>query len=77
MHKLRSRFISGLEPTQIDHTNENRYYSRQQILLNAKRQIGDLSMRIETEWHITNFGSVDKVGVQIFSEIKQVINKYI
>lgn len=30
-------------------------------------------MRIETEWHVTNFGAVDKVGVQIFSEIKQVI----
>lgn len=74
---MRNKFVTGLEPMTLDFTNEFRFYSRRKTLLNVKCQIGELTRLIDMEWHVTTFGMVDKVGVQIFSEIKQVkIRKY-
>uniref|UniRef100_A0A915D7L3 Uncharacterized protein n=1 Tax=Ditylenchus dipsaci TaxID=166011 RepID=A0A915D7L3_9BILA len=72
LHKIRNKFVEGLEPSGLDHTNEMRYYSRRSTLLSAKRQIGELTRRIDLEWRVGAFGLVDKVGVQIFSEMKQL-----
>ncbi|KAI1729322.1 type I inositol 3,4-bisphosphate 4-phosphatase [Ditylenchus destructor] len=72
LSRIRGKFLSGLETATLDHMNEARYYSRRQTLITAKRQIGELTRRIDTEWHVGAFGKVDKVGVQIFSELKQL-----
>ncbi|VDN39808.1 unnamed protein product [Gongylonema pulchrum] len=60
------------DPKQIDHILDSRFYHRRRILLGAKSTIGDLARRIETDWHIADFGKVDKTGVQLLAEIKQV-----
>lgn len=70
---MRNKFINGLDSLALDFTNEYRFYTRRKTLLNIKRQICELTRRIDVEWHITSFGIIDKVGVQIFSEIKQVL----
>ncbi|VDN36463.1 unnamed protein product [Gongylonema pulchrum] len=60
------------DPKQIDHILDSRFYHRRRILLGAKSTIGDLARRIETDWHIADFGKVDKTGVQLLAEIKQL-----
>lgn len=72
LYRIRNKFVSGLEPTSLDYTNDYRFYARRRMLLHAKRQICELTRRIETEWRVAKFGCVDKVGVEIFSEVKQV-----
>uniref|UniRef100_A0A0M3J6E4 F-box/FBD/LRR-repeat protein n=1 Tax=Anisakis simplex TaxID=6269 RepID=A0A0M3J6E4_ANISI len=64
------RFHGGLS---LDHILDSRFFHRRRVLLDAKATIGALSRRIETDWHIASFGSIDKTGVQLLADIKQVI----
>ncbi|KAK6101402.1 hypothetical protein QQG55_4480 [Brugia pahangi] len=59
-------------PKQIDHILDCRFYRRRRILQAAKYKIGELSRKIETDWHIADFGKVDKTGIQLLAEIKQL-----
>lgn len=59
-------------PKQIDHILDYRFYRRRRVLQAAKCTIGELSRKIETEWHIADFGKVDKTGIQLLADIKQV-----
>lgn len=38
----------------------------------TKRMIGELARRIESDWHIADFGKVDRTGVELLAGIKQV-----
>lgn len=59
-------------PKQVDHILDCRFYRRRRVLQAAKSTIGELSRKIETEWHILDFGKVDKTGIQLMADIKQV-----
>ncbi|MCP9258580.1 hypothetical protein DINM_001605 [Dirofilaria immitis] len=59
-------------PKQVDHILDCRFYQRRRILQAAKCMIGELSSKIETEWHIADFGNVDKTGIQLMADIKQL-----
>uniref|UniRef100_A0A915PT39 PH domain-containing protein n=1 Tax=Setaria digitata TaxID=48799 RepID=A0A915PT39_9BILA len=59
-------------PKQVDHILDCRFYHRRRILQSAKSTIGELSRMIETEWHVTDFGKVDKTGIQLVADIKQL-----
>ncbi|KAL4002408.1 hypothetical protein ACH3XW_3330 [Acanthocheilonema viteae] len=59
-------------PKQIDHILDCRFYRRRRILQAAKCTIGELSRKIETEWHIADYGKVDKTGIQLMADIKQL-----
>uniref|UniRef100_A0A0R3RVL3 PH domain-containing protein n=1 Tax=Elaeophora elaphi TaxID=1147741 RepID=A0A0R3RVL3_9BILA len=59
-------------PKQVDHILDCRFYRRRRILQAAKCTIGELSRKIETEWHIADFGKVDKTGIQLMADIKQL-----
>uniref|UniRef100_A0A914REH7 Uncharacterized protein n=1 Tax=Parascaris equorum TaxID=6256 RepID=A0A914REH7_PAREQ len=56
----------------IDHILDSRFFHRRRVLLEAKSTIGSLSRRIETDWHIVSFGSIDKTGVQLLADVKQL-----
>lgn len=72
LSRLRDQLNSSLEPNSQDHLLETRFFTRRRTLLNAKKMVGDLSRRIENDWTVGEFGKVDKVGVKLFSEVKQV-----
>ena len=61
-----------MDPIKLDHINESRFYARRQILQTAKRRIGDLTRKIENDWHVSSFGVVDKIGLGILAEVTQV-----
>ncbi|VDN05119.1 unnamed protein product [Thelazia callipaeda] len=60
------------DPKQIDYIIDSRFYYRRRILQTAKSTIGELSRRVETDWQIADFGKVDKIGLQLLAEIKQL-----
>uniref|UniRef100_A0A914CBN2 Uncharacterized protein n=1 Tax=Acrobeloides nanus TaxID=290746 RepID=A0A914CBN2_9BILA len=62
----------AMDPIKLDHTNESRFYARRQILQTAKRRIGDLTRKIENDWHVSSFGVVDKIGLGILAEVTQL-----
>uniref|UniRef100_A0A1I7XAR1 t-SNARE coiled-coil homology domain-containing protein n=1 Tax=Heterorhabditis bacteriophora TaxID=37862 RepID=A0A1I7XAR1_HETBA len=67
------RLYSSLD---IDNTyHDNLFWSKRQILLDLKRNIGQISHRLEIEWKIASFGKPDKVCLEIHSGIKQVYER--
>ncbi|VDK73844.1 unnamed protein product [Litomosoides sigmodontis] len=70
--QLNSLCNSVNNPKQVDHILDCRFYRRRRILQNAKCTIGELSRKIDTEWHIADFGKVDKTGIQLMADIKQL-----
>uniref|UniRef100_A0A183C0F5 PH domain-containing protein n=1 Tax=Globodera pallida TaxID=36090 RepID=A0A183C0F5_GLOPA len=72
LYKIRNKFSAALGSIALDHTNENRFHSRRQILLAMKRKIGELSRNIDVKWHIASDGKTDEIDTEIFSEIRQM-----
>ncbi|KAI3413531.1 hypothetical protein GPALN_011021 [Globodera pallida] len=72
LSKIRNKFSAALGSIALDHTNENRFHSRRQILLAMKRKIGELSRNIDVKWHIASDGKTDEIDTEIFSEIQQM-----
>uniref|UniRef100_A0A915AMW7 PH domain-containing protein n=1 Tax=Parascaris univalens TaxID=6257 RepID=A0A915AMW7_PARUN len=73
LSRLRVALHSSLnDPEKIDHILDSRFFHRRRVLLEAKSTIGSLSRRIETDWHIVSFGSIDKTGVQLLADVKQL-----
>lgn len=72
---MRTALQAAMDPLKIDHSNETRFYSRRKILQIAKRRIGDLTRQIENDWHVSSFGVVDKLGLEILAEVTQVFFK--
>lgn len=65
------------DPERIDHILDSRFFYRRRILIAAKTAIGSLSRRIETDWHMVKFGNIDKIGVQLLAEVKQVLGYFL
>ncbi|KAH7700561.1 inositol polyphosphate-4-phosphatase, partial [Aphelenchoides avenae] len=72
LSRIRHTLQASLDPNGVDHTLETRFHNRQQVLQNAKRCIGELTRRIDNEWHLTAFGTPDNVGLRILADVKQV-----
>ncbi|VDM42442.1 unnamed protein product [Toxocara canis] len=73
LSRLRVALHSSLnDPQKIDHILDSRFFHRRRVLLEAKSTIGSLSRRVETDWHIASFGSIDKTGVQLLADVKQL-----
>ncbi|CAG9538548.1 unnamed protein product [Cercopithifilaria johnstoni] len=71
--KQRDSLCSSVNnPKQVDHILDCRFYRRRRVLQAAKCTIGELSRKIETEWQIADFGKVDKTGIQLMTDIKQL-----
>ncbi|CAI4231094.1 unnamed protein product [Auanema sp. JU1783] len=65
-----SRLCTALEvdPNYHDYA----FWSKRQTILSLKKNIGELSHRLETEWKIADFGKPDKVCLEMSAGIKQV-----
>ncbi|VDD87449.1 unnamed protein product [Enterobius vermicularis] len=73
MSRMRLALHKSLnDPERIDHILDSRFFYRRRILIAAKTAIGSLSRRIETDWHMVKFGNIDKIGVQLLAEVKQL-----
>uniref|UniRef100_A0A0N5B0R7 PH domain-containing protein n=1 Tax=Syphacia muris TaxID=451379 RepID=A0A0N5B0R7_9BILA len=73
MSRMRDSLHKALDdPERIDHILDSHFYYRRRMLLSAKSSIGILSRRIENDWRIVKFGSIDKIGVELLAEVKQL-----
>ncbi|KAL3116125.1 hypothetical protein niasHT_007425 [Heterodera trifolii] len=72
LFRIRSKFSAALGSIALDHSNENLFYSRRQILLAMKRKIGELSRNIDIKWRISQDRKTDEIGNGIFQEIQQM-----
>ncbi|KAI6239101.1 Type I inositol 3,4-bisphosphate 4-phosphatase [Aphelenchoides fujianensis] len=72
LSRIRDTLNASLEANAQNHTMETRFYTRRKTLENASSLIDNLTRRINNDWHIGEFGTVDKVGLQLFSEVKQL-----
>uniref|UniRef100_A0A1I7S7J9 PH domain-containing protein n=1 Tax=Bursaphelenchus xylophilus TaxID=6326 RepID=A0A1I7S7J9_BURXY len=72
LSRLRDTLMASLQPNSQDYLLETRFFTRRKTLLNAKKMVGELSRRIENDWKMEVFGKVDKVGIKLFSEVKQL-----
>ncbi|CAD5217073.1 unnamed protein product [Bursaphelenchus okinawaensis] len=72
LSRLRDTLMAGLQPNSQDYLLETRFFTRRKTLINAKRVVGDLSRRVENDWNLSEYGKVDKVGIKLFSEVKQL-----
>lgn len=70
IHRLRENLYNNLDKNGLDHTNIARFASRRRTLLEAKKTIGSLTRKIENDWQIGEFGSVDKTGLEILAEVR-------
>ncbi|KAI6215412.1 hypothetical protein M3Y94_00382500 [Aphelenchoides besseyi] len=72
LSRLRDTLNLSLEPNAQNHVTETRFFTRRKTLENANALIDNLTRRISNDWHVGEFGVVDKVGLQLFSEAKQL-----
>jgi hypothetical protein len=72
LSKIRDSLNSSLDQAGQNYTLETRFYTRRKTLENASTMIESLSRKINTEWKLERFGTVDKVGLQLMSEVKQL-----
>lgn len=72
LSRVRDSLLAGLDAKAQDYVLEPRFFTRRKKLLHAQQLIGDVTRRVENEWQVEEFGKVDKVGIKLFSEVKQV-----
>lgn len=72
LSKIRDTLNQNLDQSGQNYTLETRFYTRQKTLENASTMIDQLSRKINNEWKVGQFGAVDKVGLHLLSEAKQV-----
>ncbi|TKR64344.1 hypothetical protein L596_024898 [Steinernema carpocapsae] len=77
MHGGASRMRNSLhasidDPTKIDYLIDSRFHSRRRTLLSAKKSIGEMSRRIDVDCKSFGNGQLDRMGVQLFADVKQL-----
>ena len=72
LSRQREALAAALEPLAQDHTTDTRFYARRRTLEAASAQIEALSKRVNTQWRLGAVGTVDALGLQLFSEMKQL-----
>uniref|UniRef100_A0A0N5CAK9 PH domain-containing protein n=1 Tax=Strongyloides papillosus TaxID=174720 RepID=A0A0N5CAK9_STREA len=71
--RIKNAFAEMLgSPISIDHTMENRYYSRRRDLLGMKKQIGEMYQEIDTKWDNETYENCIKIALRILSDIKRI-----
>jgi hypothetical protein len=76
LSRIRDSLNASLDESSQNHTSETRFYTRRKTLDNASTMIEVLSRKINNEWRVGSFGTVDKLGLHLLSEVKQVIGTY-
>lgn len=73
LSKIRDSLNSSLDQNGQNYTSETRFYTRRKTLENASSMIDTLSRKVNNKWHVDQSGAVDKSGLQLLSEVKQVL----
>uniref|UniRef100_A0A1I7ZPN7 PH domain-containing protein n=1 Tax=Steinernema glaseri TaxID=37863 RepID=A0A1I7ZPN7_9BILA len=71
--RMRNNLHSSIDdPTRIDYVIDSRFHSRRRTLLAAKKSIGEMSRRIDIDCKSFGNGQLDRMGVQLFADVKHL-----
>uniref|UniRef100_A0A7E4W547 PH domain-containing protein n=1 Tax=Panagrellus redivivus TaxID=6233 RepID=A0A7E4W547_PANRE len=72
LHRQKLALYSSMDATRLDHSNGVRFATRRRTLLESKKTIGSLTRKIDVDWQVGKFGHVDKIGLEILAEVRQL-----